>query len=271
MSRSPQVIGSLFVFLLCSSQAAQADPLRFRAAADWHKGRPVPTAAGPFGEVATPVGAVPPGASQSYFSWDRKADEVYLAVYINAGDPYGVCISNLKSGDVVRITSAHGVCRFSKGDAVKDVLSFVGVAGTAVAAKLVPPAAPFVEPATGFASKKLVPSSRGQQRDAYGYDPGTGDYCQDEGGVIVCLPGAGGAYYRGGKNGTIPRKAPRTDGNVPGHVKGAFFPVRDNDQHNTRTVDKDGEMFLLAWDAADAFDDNTGYYLVHLRIKQAGK
>ena len=123
------------------------------------------------------------------FDWDRKSDEIRLAVYVNAGDSYGVCISNLKKGDIIQVTSARGDCRFSRGDAAKQIASFLVVASTAATTAIEPELAPTVEKATQFAKDYLVPSGRGIMRDPFGYDSGTGDYCGDEGGILICLPG----------------------------------------------------------------------------------
>ena len=50
-----------------------------------------------------------------------------------------------------------------------------------------------------------------------------GDWCQDEGGILVCLPSAGGIYYA--TNG-IKTKTPRYPDTYPDHVKNAFFLLR---------------------------------------------
>jgi hypothetical protein len=279
MARTLAATGSLFL-VLGSFGTVHAQPTS-KSAAQWREQRAKPeyaakekqtleslnTALKAKQDVGTPIPNFAPE-----FRWDRKADEVRLAVYINSGDLYGVCISNLKKGDRVYVTSANGVCRFSRGDALSKVVSLVGVVGTVTAGVFAPEAAPFIPTVEGWVQKNLIPANKGEQRDAYGQDPDTRDFCQDEGGVIICTPSSGGVLYRGGRNGSIPRKQPRTDDNLPDHVKGrAFFLVRGNTAHNTRAMEQDGELFLAAWDSAGAFGDNTGAYVLRLTITRADK
>jgi hypothetical protein len=256
----------------------------FVPAAKWHEARPAKRfnsvkggqaalAVMRMGELVN-VGKVPPEFSHQ-FDWDRKSDEIRLAVYVNAGDPYGVCISNLKKGDTIQVTSARGNCRFSRGDAAKHIASFLVVASTVAALVIEPELAPTVEQATRFAKDNLVPSGRGLMRDPFGFDSGTGDYCSDEGGILICFPSAGGIYHmQGGGHVRGSPRNPRTDNNRPPHIgNNGFFLVRNTkgelDQaHNTRTLDRDGEVFLLAWDWADSYNDNTGYYEVRMTVKK---
>jgi hypothetical protein len=77
-----------------------------------------------------------------------------------------------------------------------------------------------------------------------------------------------GGHVRGTPN------EPRTKKNNPPHIGvNGFFLVRKpngemDKEDNSRTLDRDGEVFLLAWDWADAYDDNAGYYEVRMTISQ---
>ena len=96
----------------------------FISSTDWHKVRPAkefkPVKGGQaalalmqMADLAN-VGKIPPEFSHQ-FDWDRKSEEIRLAVYVNTGDSYGVCISNLKKGDVIQVTSARGSDRHRAG------------------------------------------------------------------------------------------------------------------------------------------------------------
>jgi hypothetical protein len=230
-------------------------------------------------EIGVPAGY----AASHWFAWtNREKDGIELVVFINPADDHGVCISNLAKGDRVRITSISGNCRFSRGDGVKKILSFLGVAGPIVAGVVDPKTAPLTQPIIkeliGWAEKNLLVSPTGILRDGYGWDGGGPmNFCYNEGGVIVCLPEAGGPLYGGGGDAAIRRpkkgdQTPRYDEFLPKHVKGkGFFPVRGDQKHNTRVIGQPGELFILAWDGPDDFDDNTGHYVLRLQIVKEGK
>lgn len=69
---------------------------------------------------------------------------------------------------------------------------------------LVPEAAPFIKAGDDFAKQQFGQPSNSERRDGYGQDPGNGDWCQDEGGLLICLPSAGGVYYQSGGGVTAP-------------------------------------------------------------------
>jgi hypothetical protein len=105
------------------------------------------------------------------------------------------------------------------------------------------------------------------RRDAFGREPESGRHAKREGGVLVCLPGAGGAYYSGDDDKfCLKSSGPRKDSEKPEHVKFGFFLVQGDADHNDRVVGGNGEIFILAWD--HRFDDNVGSYRVHLKLRK---
>src|SRR5207245_10510731 len=107
-------------------------------------------------------------------------------------------------------------------------------------------------------------------RDAYGVGSDGAGWGLAVGGVIVCLPEAGGTLYRGDvdhRDRWCGQPHRITDARIPSHHVGrnGFFLGRNSS--NKRTCGKDGEMYILAWD--EAFADNAGFYEVHVRLTQA--
>ena len=105
-------------------------------------------------------------------------------------------------------------------------------------------------------------------RDAYGKDKNR-ETKRQEGGVLICMPEAGGVFYSGrdGKRWIQGRDGgERTDDRQPAHMKGkgGFFPIQGNQGHNTRTAQADGILHVIAWDFD--FEDNSGYYRVIIRV-----
>jgi len=72
------------------------------------------------------VGNEPRGFGKG-FIWDRKDDEILLAVFINAADDLGVSIENVRRNDIVEVTSAAGISSFSKDKGNPFALSIVGL------------------------------------------------------------------------------------------------------------------------------------------------
>ena len=196
----------------------------------------------------------------------RDKKEVLVSAFINTADSLGVKIRGLQPGDTISIDSTRGLASFAGRDKIKKALSsLAGVVAVGVGSKK-PESAAFMKEVQKFADSliELVPS-RGKKRDAFGKEPGSG-YKRKEGGVLLCMPLSGGAYYAG----EIKRGGKRYDEKRPSYVKDAFFPIRVNvssskdRKHNRRIVQKDGSLIILAWDSN--FEDNQGVYEVDVRV-----
>ncbi|MCW5201277.1 hypothetical protein VU07_05750, partial [Desulfobulbus sp. F4] len=117
-------------------------------------------------------------------------------------DDKGITIDNVKNGDEITIYNAAGIASFDK-TSMKMIKAIVGIANGIAGDILIYAtdglAAPFVE--AWNKSLKAIGDAVGdsdiehKRRDPYGKDPGTGDTGKHEGGLIVCMPGSGGAIY----------------------------------------------------------------------------
>lgn len=201
----------------------------------------------------------------SGFTWDRADNEVLLVMFVNAADALGISVDGLKAGDQVQVISASGVASYSqsKGNPIASSLVGLAAAGAKVA---VPEISPVITAAEKFAKEQFkATNAKTKVRDAFGVEPGSGGKAQQEGGLLVCLPEAGGTFYSGrDRNRWIKKDGTRLDENLPDHVFGSFFPRQGLVNHNIRTVQQPGQMFVLAWDFA--FDDNAGFYKVFVKL-----
>lgn len=216
---------------------------------------------------------LPPGFG-SGFTWDRAQDEALLVMFINAADAMGVSIDGLQAGDQVEILSASGIASYSEDKGNPLASSIVGLVATgakvATTAGGVPEAIPLIDAAEKFAQDQFkATNAKNKRRNAFGVDPGSGHKARQEGGLLVCLPEGGGAYYSGNgdhRERWLKGDGVRTDDHLPAHVFGSFFPRQGEKVHNTRTVRQSGQMFVLAWDWK--FEDNAGFYKVFVRLKK---
>jgi hypothetical protein len=229
------------------------------------------------GPVKFAVGAVVVGNQpEGYGSvaiWDRKEKENIFVCFIAAKDDLGTAIVNLKKGDRVEVLYATGMAEFSgkKGEQLESIVTFAvkGAAAAGAAAGKVPPQAlRAIEKGADYAGKVFKMLGDSDVRDAYGKDKNR-ETKRQEGGVLICMPEAGGVFYSGGdRKRWVQGKdgGERTDDRQPEHMKGrgAFFPIQGNQAHNTRTAKADGILHLIAWDFN--FPDNSGYYRVIIRV-----
>jgi hypothetical protein len=220
-------------------------------------------------------GAGLPTGFGSGFQWDRVDEEVLLVMFINAADPLGVSIDGLEAGDQVQVMAASGIASFSKDKGNPLASSIVGLVATggkiAVTAKGLSEAVPAIDAAEKIAKDQFkATNSKRELRDAFGVEPSSGNMARQEGGLLVCLPEAGGTFYSGNndhKDRWVGGKGERTDEHLPAHFNyNAFFPMRGDDSHNTRIVRGSGQMFVLAWDWD--FEDNAGFYKVFVKLKK---
>ena len=225
--------------------------------------------------MLTTVGGdgVPAGFGKG-FTWDRAENEAVLVVFVNAADPLGVSIDGLQAGDTAQIMSASGVASFSEDKGNPLASSIVGLVATganvAATALGAPEVVPVITAAEKFAQDQFkATGAKTKKRDAFGVDPGSGHKARQEGGLLVCLPEAGGTLYSGDgdhKTRWIKGDGVRSDDKLPAHLFGAFFPRQGETVHNTRVVRQGGQMYLLPWDWK--FEDNAGYYKVFVKLKK---
>ena len=214
---------------------------------------------------------LPPGFGKG-FTWDRADNEILLVMFINAADPFGISIEGMQAGDQVQVLAASGIASFSEDKGNPLASSIVGL--VAAGAKVVlgtagaPEVAPAIDAAEAFARDQFkATNAKTKRRDAFGVDPSSGHKAKEEGGLLVCLPEAGGTYYSGDgdhKGRWIKPDGVRTDDHLPAHVFGGFFPIQGDPGHNTRTARQSGPMYVTAWDWK--FEDNAGFYKVFVKL-----
>ncbi len=207
------------------------------------------------------------------FTWDRSDNEVLLVLFINAADPLGISIDGMQAGDQLQVLSASGIASFSKDKGNPLASSIVGLlaAGGKVAAGAegVPEINPVIDAAEQFAKDQFkATGSRRELRDAFGVEPASGKMARQEGGLLVCMPEAGGTFYSGDdghKERWVKPDGTRSDEHLPAHFNyAAFFPRQGYGDHNTRVAQQSGPLYVLAWDWA--FDDNAGFYKVFVKL-----
>ena len=229
------------------------------------------------GNTGTPLG-VQSQSNTSDFIWDRKDDEVLFDAVVNAADPAGISIQGVKSGDIVEIEDLSGVASFADDEGNKvaqSIIAVIGVGADGVAEYYQhPEAVKIIDQLTTIAKDQFnATGAKEKFRDGYGADPSDGGKAQAEGGIIVCLPGSGGAYYSGSPDHQerwIKKDGTRDFAHMPAHIKPgtAFFPLRFDATHNRQTITSDGQIIVLAWDDGNAFGDNAGFYRVHIHLKK---
>ena len=282
------VMAVTILFLTMTPQSKAGSP-EMKNTEEWFKAHglpqpgalPQPKGKNVVAGVLQSIGEAPQDYGQ-VFHWDRKDKQINLVVYVAARDPLGVAIAGLRKGDTIHVSDASGSASFDGGrqDLVSSIIGLIGAGGKALAMGNAggKPDAPEKNRITDQQADSLIKAGenlmkqlikpKNKRRDAFGRDPGTGKYAKHEGGIIICLPSAGGVLY-GGPSRSLKGKRARKDENVHKSVEGkAFYPVQGDVEHNTREVQKDGVAHLVAFDSRH--DDNTGYYRVFLVITRGG-
>lgn len=210
-----------------------------------------------------------------------------LWITVSSNDPDGIVIDGLLQGDNLAVTFAEGVCSFAATD-LSPIAGVVAVVGavTAVGLTVVSDgafafAAPAFETATTEISKYFVgKKSDNKHRDVFGADP-NGAFKHVEGGVVVCMPEAKSTIHSNSK--TQPGRDDASDYDTRGRIV-KYTPSLVKDDYNSFFLCRDavdgtmegtvkagsGEAVLLAFDKSDAFDDNSGYYTLHVVITRSG-
>ncbi|HEX5268827.1 MAG TPA: hypothetical protein VFW33_00005 [Gemmataceae bacterium] len=224
------------------------------------------------GSALVTVGDPPAGFGKG-FVWDRADKEVMLVMFVNAADPLGVSVEGMQAGDTVQVLSASGIASYSEDKGNPLASSLVGLvaagAKVVVGAEGAPEVAPAIAAAETFAKDQFkATNAKTKRRDPFGVDPGSGQKAREEGGLLVCLPEAGGTFYSGDgdhKNRWVKGDGTRTNENMPEHFNyNAFFPRQGFPDHNTRVVRQSAPMYVVPWDWK--FEDNAGYYKVFVKL-----
>ena len=180
---------------------------------------------------------------------------------ISATDDSGVSVDNLKKGDQLQIIEISGACSFAKGKAGLILSIIAAAADVALGGASAAVWKTAVNSMRKDLDKHTVPDSDtdgGKKRDGYGQEVGgSGNYAKNEGGIIVCLPRAGGVVYSSEK---VRRKNTKSGRNAP---RGWFLPAR-SDFGKTWAIDHDGVLRIAAFDSN--YNDNAGSYEIKFSI-----
>jgi hypothetical protein len=214
------------------------------------------------------VGQAPDGFGK-YIQWAPGDQALALMVFLNTADSTGVAVLGVNKTDTIELVSAAGNASFSEGTANKGIPAAIGIvaagANIGAAAFGFPEAAPLIGAASKFAQEQFAEKPlKTKQRDAYGVDPGSQHKARQEGGVLICMPGAHGTYSSGeDEKFWIKEPGNRIDRHRPDHVKKAFFIRRGM---GPQTMADAGDLYMLAWD--HDFRDNLGFYELHVILRR---
>ncbi|HLP89946.1 MAG TPA: hypothetical protein VK184_15320 [Nostocaceae cyanobacterium] len=210
-----------------------------------------------------------------HFEKTGKVEVFKIWAIVAANDDTGLVISNVKKGDEIIIYDASGIASFKEANmhlisSIIGIANAIGEAGVLIATE--GEAAPFIG-----AWNKGVDSIRKAienghpshgNRDAYGRDPGTGDYAKEEGGLIVAMPESKGPIYA--THDYFLKDGAKKNGRKVEYYsqktleKNAFFPYPDNGGKMSATAGIDGVVHILAFDSK--FTDNHGAYAVAVYV-----
>lgn len=218
------------------------------------------------------VDGLPKGFGQ-LVTWTGQEDLAIVAV-INCSDPLGLSITGLRDTDTFELVSARGVGSFAvetRNEGLPGLISVVTAGANLTATSLGAPQAKELIDAVGkFAADRFPESEqKAKYRDAFGQDKHL-NTARQEGGVLICEPQAGCQFFSGDEDhkdmwvqGSDRGKA----SNLPRHIQSgeAFFLTNHKGR---RELTGDGSMFLMTWDQADAFSDNTGFYEVQFILRR---
>jgi hypothetical protein len=222
------------------------------------------------------VAGTPPEGFGPIFEWDRdQFEQVTLSAFINAADALGLMIAGARAQDRIEVTSASGLGSFtqSRGSLAVSLIGLVfGISNGVIVfnggSKEASDA--IVGAVNTFAEREF--ENKGEPlliRDAFGIEPTSQNSAKREGGVLISLPAAGGPYYSGSDDKfNLKSNKPRRDSEKPDHVRFGFFLVRGDQNHMSRLVGSNGEIYVTPWD--HKFADNAGFYQVRLRLTRDG-
>ena len=182
---------------------------------------------------------------------------------INAADSSGVAVRGLRAGDELRILDISRDCAFSAGGSAQaaQVKGLIGTAADAVDS-------PWKIALDGLL--QAIPLLNGKKRrDGYGQESGKTDFAIDEGGVLFCLPGSGGAPMSNSGNRPIIKVVNGHRGRVaPSAKPDLYFPIRGLQGPITCRNDGDGILRIVPFDHNHG--DNEGVYEVVFTITRPG-
>ncbi len=189
-----------------------------------------------------------------------------IMVGVSSNDKIGAQIAGLEVGDYVGVSEMAGSASFSTVNVklIKGIINVVNkIVDATVDIATDDAAAPVMDAwnkslkllEDGFDTGKMTT----KVRDAWGHVDQSG-YAIDEGGVLVCLPQAGGPLYHDHF---------KLDGDASGgrlqkyYPEGkAFFPSNLSGGTSYLQASEAGTAHFLAYDSSDAFGDNQGAYNV---------
>jgi hypothetical protein len=209
---------------------------------------------------------LPSSADSNY--WGFK-----IMVGVSSNDPVGAQIAGFEAGDYIGIGEMAGEASFatSKAKLIKCIVNVVNkIVGDTVDVLTDGAAEPIVDAwndSLDLMEKAFKDGKPVKQRDAWG-ETKDGGYATDEGGVLVCLPQAGGSLHQGdikldkdaGSNGRLPKYYPQGKAFFPCNLPGGLLYAEASEA---------GAAYILAYDSN--FDDNQGVYNMEVCVYRPSK
>ena len=194
---------------------------------------------------------------------------------ISASDPHGISIDKVEAGDTLMIETLSGVAYFSGKSGWWQVLSAIykvtrGAIPTGSNAANAITAISEILPGDGD-DDKVANASR--PRDAYGRDlnDSLGRFAEKEGGIVICMPIAGGPMYAHGANhftregrASQPVRNDQRGFKPVSEMPGKCFPAARGT--TTYEISGSGVLHIYAFD--HNYRDNAGSYEIKLRIER---
>ena len=210
----------------------------------------------------------------------RAGTKWRLWAQISAADPHGVSVDGVEDGDTLTIETLSGVAYFSGKSGWWQVASAVykvtaGVVPTgSIAANAITEIIEFL-PGDG---EDDVVTKASKPRDAYGRQLDDGRFAEEEGGIVICMPVAGGPMYSHDANHFTREGEARPQEGQPvrddwrgmkpeSEMPGKCFPVARG--KTTYNVKGSGVLHVYAFD--HNYRDNAGSYEIKFRIERASK
>ncbi len=230
--------------------------------------------------LVTPTLTLPLNMNDSNGVHVGQVEAFKLFASISATDDVGVTIDNVLPGDEIIVYDASGIASF-RSSSMKMIKAVVGIANAIGTKALVyatdGAALPFTKAWNSALSKVGDAIDDGKikhsRRDAYGCDPGSGDYAKHEGGLVVCMPKSRGAIYATSSyhlDGDTKNKGRKTKYYSKKAVeKNVWFPCPVDGGLMKFTAQEAGAAHVLAFD--DKFTDNAGAYTVGMIIIRKDK
>jgi hypothetical protein len=203
-------------------------------------------------------------------------DDMAIVAFVNSSSVEGLRVTGIRDGDTFQLDTATGIATYAvdtENEGIPGLISVVAVGADVVAGlygqeELIP----LINAAQTYAQQRFPErQEHAKPRNPFGVGE-DGGLARAEGGVIICAPAAHQLYNSGSDSDAGRRRWIQGDGhripeNYPDHIAaGTAFFLRSDAP--VETLHGTGSMVLGAWDGANAFPDNFGFYEVSFVLRR---